>query len=597
MHKNSTYPPILACGVGPILACGVGLIAACCAWLVCSTGRVTANETPPVPLTVIEGTMHMFDASVDGIPQAAVFGTVQAGLINEDSQADVVYLRDGVPHVALNPATWDAIIQIPTFASDIAILASDREPQGDERYQEDYVLTVGAIGLTRWERRTRHDNFLWKELGDEGLWRDATLVGAANLDGEQGEDIFGLDAEGNRLLILLADGNEYAEEVIIDLPHPAFEALAVELDGVAPSEIAVLGTAGLTILGIDGTVWASYGDQSGGVAAVVGNDSQPTDRIVWIARDADNTTDVLCVVSRDGIVRDGLSLGNRGIVSAVAADLDDDGDDDLVLNQRAAYELILLKNEAGVLNLEEGTTQVLRFGPEGLALQNRTAPAIADLDNDGDADLLIPTQSDETIRMLLSSRVTEADQRPMLDGPVYFDYVPASDDDEVDTGFLRMQLYDGGQVPVDATHVEIVLFEKASLETPTAERPIEGHHLLLPVNEGPYYDSGSMQLDTPEPSIYFFLVRYVVINDHDRSLFEYPAATHAFTVESGTAPSGTPILTYLIDELGAAFHSNTEGDPERDEEGGVPASETLSTVLGVTPIKDFRKKREPVADV
>lgn len=558
-------------------------------WL-CGDDESHADEAPPVPTNVLDGQVHTYDASSLGMPQEIPYGRVVCGRFTEDSQYDAVYLRDEIPFLLVNPANWDAVLEYPTLANDIAMLESTRDPGPGKHYVEDYLLTVGAIGLTRWERHTDHGHFYWKELGDEDLWRDAAMVRAVDLDGEHGEDIIGVSADRLSLLVLMAGERDYDDEEVILLNSPVTDVFALELDGQAPLEIALLSGTGLHIHALDGTLLCSHEDLRGGVATVIRNDLQPLDRLVWVGRNSETGTDMLRVVDGEGVSEASLDLGQHGIVSGTAADIDDDGDDDLLLNQRASYELIVFKNEAGVLRSEDGP-QLVPFGPLGPAADNRTMPCVGDFDNDGDRDVLIPVQSTDEICIILNSKVEQRQATPELVTPVFFD-LEVDEDGDTD-GYLRIQLRDAVAVPDGATHVELLLFKKEDLDAGTSETP--SHRFRFSIEDGPDYDTGSIALDEPEPSVYFWQHRYVEIDDHGHLRWEFAASTHAFTTES--MEQDGPVIGYLTDVLSATYHSSTAGDPQRDEEGTPPASETVSTILGVTPIRDFTRNKEPVADV
>ena len=108
-------------------------------------------------------------------------------------------------------------------------------------------------------------------------------------------------------------------------------------------------------------------------------------------------------------------LVGRGPVSAIAADLDGDGDPDLAVPNVTSDDVTILRNPGN------GNYNQLASSPEPAGKWPQ-APAAADLDGDGDPDLAVPNQGSDNVTILRNTghgNFVEAasSPEPVGDGP------------------------------------------------------------------------------------------------------------------------------------------------------------------------------------
>ena len=192
-----------------------------------------------------------------------------------------------------------------------------------------------------------------------------------------------------------------------------------------------------------------------------------------------------------------------------------------------------------------------------------------------------------------NARVNEIRQAPRLLQPVLFNLLNEGDQNGgPQDGLLQIHLRDAPDVPKNATHVELILWRKQDLVTPTSTVPLEGHRILLPIDERPIYDTGLIPLPAPEPSIFFWTHQYVTLDDTERRrLAMYPPSNFAFTVEWDEEG---PILGWLLGESEASVYALTIPDPALQQ--GPPITETVSTIVKIDPLISFDDDEEPEDD-
>jgi hypothetical protein len=191
-----------------------------------------------------------------------------------------------------------------------------------------------------------------------------------------------------------------------------------------------------------------------------------------------------------------------GIVACTRADLDGDGDDDLLYSQRAEMSLVIWPNTGTTApSFDLSTRQTVPYG-NGSAFDNQAQPAWSDIDNDGDLDICFPRQDDSKFAVLW--------------GGLPRDGAPAI----IHTGSWA-GTYQGGVVqfeadeplPQGADHLEVLTWRRLGSGTdPLYDR-------LDPIWPGDPDGEGNVHLtlDVPvpaiegTPNIHFFSMRWVSV--------------------------------------------------------------------------------------
>jgi hypothetical protein len=217
-----------------------------------------------------------------------------------------------------------------------------------------------------------------------------------------------------------------------------------------------------------------------GVIAPVHFGSDGPDRVAWVSRDSGGNTSRLDLVRRASPQLEGpVTPQYTDVVAMAAADYDSDGDEDLVMTH-AADRLAWVYDSGSAQN----TTRVFsatrskaiddeQLDPEGV-LPNASTFVFRDLDNDKQADLLLPVQTSyatsfEVLSTVYRSAATSFD---VFDCNAVFD-LNASQSPYTATFSMESTDFD----PLDEmTHVQIVVWSQedgTTALTPTADAPAQ----------------------------------------------------------------------------------------------------------------------------
>jgi len=531
------------------------------------------------PITAF-GSFYRYDIPDFELPPEARYTRSTIGRFSGDPQADVVTLLGRQPILLVNPEIWDAALPVPFVANDVASLPL----RGTHGF--DALVAVGPDGLAAITRRSEQGDYEIETLGGANSpWLGARRVLAADLDGAGGLDLLGLSEARDALVVMYANGATFDPPEVLAIDDTVFDLTPVDFDGTG-TRIATVGEAGLSLFDLAGRLLERHSAFPRGILATIRGTAPNTQILVWATKRPD---DVDMLVLLDGPrPPEAIPLGRINVTGMTTGDFDRDGDDDVVLAHQATHDLIVLRNRDGRFRTEGPSAVVIPTGIAGTATQSAASPVVGDLDGDTDLDLFFPIQSQKEAFVLQNSRVPDARLEPRLRQPVLFDLLPRINHPFLFDGHLQLQLRDAGMVPPQATHVEFVLWRKPTLTLPTEPAPLLGFR--FPVQAGPLYDPGTLVLPAPQPSIFFWIQRYVQVEGGKR-LRTFPAGTYAFTVEW---EEEDPILVWLTEEVFGDVYSNTEGDPLL---GGEGQTETVSTILIVKPLSDYAASTEPNDDL
>ena len=373
-----------------------------------------AQQAPPDPPPNPPQTFPVLDPDSSyryaikelGIDPAAEFGIARVGKINDDPRDDVVVLRGTSPVVFLNPATWDAALRVPLEGTSAAVLPGTANGR-------DEILVTTAQGL-RGAWRDTTASFATRTIGADGLWAGADFVATAQLDGVDGVDIYGVRNDLGFAGVLLADisgiGDGFYDEILIALDaFPVEAGTAADLDGNGLRSLAFASASGLHVYHED-DLFDAYTVGDGGYVATIASGMPGKERIAWITS-VSGSGDVLYFVDEAGLSSP-VVLGGTGVIGLHAADLDHDGDDDLVTSITRSHDLVVYWNDNGTFDDDART--VLAVGETGFAPDNAATPTTADLDGDGDTDLFHAIQSSETAFVWNNTHTASAQTTPQL---------------------------------------------------------------------------------------------------------------------------------------------------------------------------------------
>ena len=528
-------------------------------------------EDPIPPVLVPQTDSYRFAAKPLGTSPANRFTRAVTGRFNDDPQLDVFVRRRGA-QLYVNSSMWDAALAIPGVIRGLARLGGTSSTGRDE-----LLVTTGA-GLRAWTRDSAAGEFVSREIGDDELWGNVMLLTSADLDGLHGDDVVGVSLDGSQAMILLSLGEgTFAPEIVFPLPEAPLGVVACDFGLTGSMSIAFLGPTSVYVTNNVGSPRYTVPAPGSAVATVVRDGVGES--LVWIQRVGQE--DVLRVFDHDLVLSES-ELGNLDAVGIAAWDFDLDGDDDLAVSHRTSWDLRILTNEAGAFDVV--APQLVVTGPPGAADTNSAWPAIGDLDGDGDDDVFVPVQADEMIFVLLKDAIDHHSRVPRLDEPVLFNH--GSYGGTQVFGYLQASAQDAIQVPPQATHVELALWRKHDLATPTDEQPAPGFTFRFERNTP--YETGVLEYLDPDPSALFWILRYVRLEEGEL-VRVFPSGVYAVTTDNR---SGGPVLDWLL-EKGGTVHSETFPDSNISGRPNFHNSRTTSTIVKLVPIVDYEENKEP----
>lgn len=226
-------------------------------------------------------------------------------------------------------------------------------------------------------------------------WADLLGLEAVDSDGDGLDDLFGLSATGLQVH-RRQQGGPWLELPSIDLPLTCGRLAPLEWDGDHGLEVAVAGTGGLRIMDhdpVDGSLVLYQRNTTlgpGHLARVRHVSGTGHDRIAWLVFTGVHS--VLSILGPD----DGQShvATSHQPSSLDGHDLDGDGDTDLVISQRTAFDLLVLEQLDGLDFDPETALQEVDLSPGVVKVGvtgNNGPVAAADVDEDGQLDLVTPS--------------------------------------------------------------------------------------------------------------------------------------------------------------------------------------------------------------
>ena len=490
--------------------------------------------------TTFSGTSFA-DAWPSTIGSTGAFGRSESGDFDGDGTPDVLLFDGPRPVVLFAPDQFFAPLELAAPAQDGCVVAGGAPGR-------DAIALVAPAGLSlvRFDPLTGQ---LSSQLTAAGAWAGARLVRAAQLDGHGAQDVCGIAADRRTVLCLreVASGAPVASATFQALSD-VYDVLAIEWDGDAQSELAILSHAGLHIHELDGVLRAGWSSAwPGGAIARVRQAGAVHDRVAWVSAFAPPLQQTLLTVSPSGI-ESSLGLGALDVVAALGADFDGDGDDDLLLSHRHSHQLLWIENERDITATQavsfdafDSAKVLIEVGPVGeQAPQNASWPALADFDGDGDLDIVFAVERTASVHVIRGDWNDETRERVTLDAARY--------DVEAGQGVLELDLDAPLALPVDATHVEWVLRRRSNVaDAVDAIAVAQGNvtvHASWPL---------SLSLAIPQASlgfadVYDVQMRLVALDSAGARTHVHPTTVGSFTVlpSSATTLAGSADAEFAL---------------------------------------------------
>lgn len=451
--------------------------------LVSAEQEQAPNHDPldPIPLIPPGSTIQWPPGIGGGGPfRRIVTGDFTGNLLN-----DAVVLDGDTAVLLYVPHMYTALQEISPGIPviDCAVLAGAGTGGGD------LLLTTDVSGLARHTYDPLLEEFQ-RSMINTWRWRSAKCVITANLDGEHGDDILGIAYNDVSLLTLLDDGDGGFDGDFSVMFEGAVRELAVlDLNADGIQDVAGISDYGLEVYDPSGEpLLVIPTDIAGGAIAVLPRAGEPGDYLAWIEHDPSGEFDSLHVFDAQGEVGTPLLLSFPPIVDLPpisidsygmrTGDLDGDGDLDLVVAQKSFQSVLGLYNrweESGNtqhFSTEPGTFRRyhLAFDPSQTAQANQSVPGVADLDQDGTADVVAGVENVREIRVLTSNGVLappfegSGQTSPLISGSVFQHarYGPDPQQNSVGEMELFLEVPDEVLAHVDPVydHIQVIIWRQ-----------------------------------------------------------------------------------------------------------------------------------------
>lgn len=318
---------------------------------------------------------------------------------------DVVILRDAVPHLYASPGALNClestpIASAPTGCTAVATLFAKRATSGR---RTDQLLVSHPGGLSAWKNNS--SAMTWLLLDARFEWSSVRKLVVADLNADGFEDLVAISSDGTRVMVRLGTvgglGAGPSFEFLCVLPSPILDVTTTLWDAGSTREIAVATTAGLWILADDLHVVTSV-PGTAATNAFVASVRRPGGELLILS--AVDSAGTWWLHGIDPLNPSSVSLGNRDLVASAVGDANLDGIDDVVFSQRSSHRALLMLQLPGAVPFSMFAALEIPFLDSTLpAPQNHAVPVFADLDGDGDADLVHPVTSSQSIVVVRSA--------------------------------------------------------------------------------------------------------------------------------------------------------------------------------------------------
>ena len=477
------------------------------------------------------------------------FGRALTAELTGDRQLDAVVLDGLRPVVLESPARHNAQVPLDVLAHDICIFAAPAH-RGQSR-----IICVGPGGATRHGYNEALGEFVSQRL-DSGAWTNARYVHSTHIDGLGQADLVGLDWTWRRVIQLHHDGTGWSDGPSFTIPHRPHQMLLGQWDADVRPEIIMRSGAGLVVYDLDGTLQAQYtAPFDNGTIAVLhtASNAAARDHVVWAYFDPMAEQGEMVVLAQNGVI-DTLDLGPLDVISIAPADIDGDGDDDVVLSTRTTMSLWAHQNrspgQAPHFN-GPGTELVIEGHATAPSVPSDTNATFGDFDWDGDLDLIYAQQQLQATYLFSGNSVNASALKPSIGENAV---------NVLDGMRLHLHYREPAVVHSEATHLAVRVWKQSTLANLVGQ---EAHfEVEIPLAGWPL--EAVMPLDLASGfEVYSIEAEVVHINpQHAHLRRSWPAYIGAFAVDPPTyravsKVSGQTVVP--IEMIGTPFDNRETG--------------------------------------
>jgi len=443
--------------------------------------------------------------------------------------SDVAVLVDGSLRVLSAPAHWDSTVNVGP-----AEVVHDIDALHD--YFDDgraTLLSVGPNGLTSTSYDPETDVWASEVIG-AGSWTTATVVCTGQIDGLRKDDIASLQSGGTSVAWLYhANDGTYQPGGAFSLLEPAFCLLILDWNGDGARDLAACAHGGIYIYEPDGTlidvITRSFSAQP---FAVVNLSGQAAQYLAWV-----HNGRFAAIAGQNGFFEPVNLGGDQGAACLSTADGDRDGDDDLYIIRAdpdtTLGSVLVYRNEPSGGHPSFVFDQECMFA-NSLEQTDITGPPLpADLDADGDVDLMVCSEGTEQRHVFFGTEVDANETRPELAPGSQHSYYANG---HTGVGILNTWIAEPTYVTSQPdAHLRVRVWRKESLTGATSAVLLEDLEILEPLSSISWPYEVELHLnETGSSDAVFFLEARIVTLDGNGGVSEaWTPFTWAFTTTEG----------------------------------------------------------------
>lgn len=405
-----------------------------------------------------------------------VFERTHQGDFDGDGVPDMVAQRDDRLEVLLAPGIYDQTLQGPAGVTAFGVCPADA---GTTR---DTLLAARGTGLELFELDTATGQWTSKSIAPS--WSGVHLLEVREMISTVA--VLGVMADQRTVRCVYRLEGQWFEQAMLVSPEVIRDLCVFEFDGGGQVEIAVATDSALCVYDSVGALRQTY-PVGEATSVAIGRLRLPLsarDGLAWLVTRNEGIQQLI-VLSPSGIQPPEHLSNMPQVVDIETGDMDGDGDWDIVLSHTVDHSVVVLVNLSDGWTTDfdtsfPGGARKLQIGPAGVpAPDNHTRPSVSDIDADGDADMLMPVQSSGDVFVWRSGLVDQALFDPLVD---VSQPELACNLEALGGGDLSMTVRLDVDLPegTPATHVELVVWHRASCETPT--EPVAVQRVLVPID-------------------------------------------------------------------------------------------------------------------
>lgn len=276
-----------------------------------------------------------------GLGSSGAFGKVLAGDFDGDKQTDLIIKRDTNVYAVAGAWAFGTQVNISESCTDFDVV------RGGASNGCDALITSGSAGLKLIQFTNTFATKSTTALMTNGNWQNARAVRVCDLDGDSTKDVAIITQNGGYIRIAYdVAGGSVTSTAEIASSSTLVQIEPMQWASSGPQHLAVLTNAGFNVYSAGGTAQLSstlgYVGDSGCIAIMKG---ATIDRVNIVVRNtATPPEQIMRVIDSTGIEPE-VNIGSYiAAIAATTADMDCDGDADLLVSHQYSTDAVVAQN-------------------------------------------------------------------------------------------------------------------------------------------------------------------------------------------------------------------------------------------------------------